>query len=1044
MTAAAARGNWPTRSALLTPPTTVFEYDHMNRVVKKYMPYAVSGLSGLTDPAAAIAWEAIKIALPVGQACESFQYDDLGRQVVHVDYAGQWTLYRYYNSDPGDGDYFMAGGQFRGLPGQLKSQDAYHSDPGATPGVPAEQTVFSYDALGRKLTETVYEDGVQTYSTTYAYDDEGRVASITTLEGTVNYEYSPITGLKTATWTGTNPAAPGTRTEYAYDELGRLRETMLTWRNGVDLTLTDDQEVTAYTYSAVGSRESAGLPNGVYTAYEYNALNRLTNLWNFPQYEEHPHAPASTALSSFAYPPYANGMRAGATELVNEDRWLVYQYDGLNRLTQEKSYGITSPDPLVVGDYGYTADYTYDLAGNRTLRHVAVTRQNEGQPETVDLWTKYEFYAGTDRLHKELHSNTEPSAAIPWQGHYAYAYADTGIGGVSYGLPGSNRRIGQMGAFFVGLPSVFSRYFLYVALGLLACAACGPALLNLWRQAARKHLTGPRPTLSPYHRSLCVLLACIFLVGPESLHTLAHGAVAYADLNVDTWGSDGDAFTYTYDANGSVEYKYHGDYSTPPASPDNYDHYEYNLHGRLRKLTKHRTEGADTVKHITEYTYNLSGIRIGSCSYKTVNGGAAQDEITTAYLIDPDNHTGYAQVLEETVTDSSGTETITYTIGDDIITQASTVSGVKHLLYDGHGSTRQLADASGSVAAADNYNYDAYGMLLGGNPTTASPAATNYLYTGEQYDNNLQQYYLRARYYDPATGRFNRTDPYAGSPQDPQSLHKYLYCHANPVNATDPSGLWSLIKSITVVGILGNVTSLICNYIRAFNLDMRGDHAGAAEARAWAMLDLFFLMMPFAGPGAGLVQTTGPIVQNVICMSKAGMSASAIWGYLRMMSQAGQALDSGGGSGSSGSSGSDGPSGGEFMGNEPALPGAKWYKFKIPLVPWRQAAARYQSFVNGKPEGWDLYYNGYRFDGYGNGKLVDAKHGYENLIQRNGQFYDFMRTEFREVARSMTKAARNIPVLFRCSTPELAEAVRNALGGIPNVTVDCVPAPPGL
>lgn len=49
-------------------------------------------------------------------------------------------------------------------------------------------------------------------------------------------------------------------------------------------------------------------------------------------------------------------------------------------------------------------------------------------------------------------------------------------------------------------------------------------------------------------------------------------------------------------------------------------------------------------------------------------------------------------------------------------------------------------------------------------------------------------YYLRARYYDPLNGRFNQLDPYAGNNQDPQSLHKYLYCHANPVNGIDPSG----------------------------------------------------------------------------------------------------------------------------------------------------------------------------------------------------------------------------------------------------------------
>jgi len=54
-------------------------------------------------------------------------------------------------------------------------------------------------------------------------------------------------------------------------------------------------------------------------------------------------------------------------------------------------------------------------------------------------------------------------------------------------------------------------------------------------------------------------------------------------------------------------------------------------------------------------------------------------------------------------------------------------------------------------------------MMLGGNPTKDTPAATNLLYTGEQFDTGLQQYYLRARYYNPSNGRFNRLDPYSGN-----------------------------------------------------------------------------------------------------------------------------------------------------------------------------------------------------------------------------------------------------------------------------------------
>ncbi len=104
-------------------------------------------------------------------------------------------------------------------------------------------------------------------------------------------------------------------------------------------------------------------------------------------------------------------------------------------------------------------------------------------------------------------------------------------------------------------------------------------------------------------------------------------------------------------------------------------------------------------------------------------------------------------------------------------------------MYDGHGSTRQTVD--NSEAVTDAFSYDAYGVLLG-NPATTT---TNLLYTGEMYDSQSDSYYLRARYYFPSTGTFNRSDPFQGNNQDPQSLHKYLYCHANPINGVDPSGL---------------------------------------------------------------------------------------------------------------------------------------------------------------------------------------------------------------------------------------------------------------
>jgi RHS repeat-associated protein len=63
-----------------------------------------------------------------------------------------------------------------------------------------------------------------------------------------------------------------------------------------------------------------------------------------------------------------------------------------------------------------------------------------------------------------------------------------------------------------------------------------------------------------------------------------------------------------------------------------------------------------------------------------------------------------------------------------------------------------------------------------------------YLYRGEQYDSDLNLYYLRARYFNPLTGRFLSTDPFEGSVIDPVSLQKYLYASADPVNSMDPTG----------------------------------------------------------------------------------------------------------------------------------------------------------------------------------------------------------------------------------------------------------------
>ena len=77
------------------------------------------------------------------------------------------------------------------------------------------------------------------------------------------------------------------------------------------------------------------------------------------------------------------------------------------------------------------------------------------------------------------------------------------------------------------------------------------------------------------------------------------------------------------------------------------------------------------------------------------------------------------------------------------------------------------------------YQYDAFGNL-----TEKKEGITKHiLYTGQQYDQETGQYYLRARYYNTVVGRFLQEDTYRGG-----GLNLYAYCANNPVVYYDPSG----------------------------------------------------------------------------------------------------------------------------------------------------------------------------------------------------------------------------------------------------------------
>jgi RHS repeat-associated protein len=103
-----------------------------------------------------------------------------------------------------------------------------------------------------------------------------------------------------------------------------------------------------------------------------------------------------------------------------------------------------------------------------------------------------------------------------------------------------------------------------------------------------------------------------------------------------------------------------------------------------------------------------------------------------------------------------------------------------YLMGDKIGSTATLMNSAGVITGS--YTYDVFGAVR-----TQTGATTEFSFTGEQNDPNGLEF-LRARYYDPSTGRFLSRDRKPGRMTAPLTQNRYAYALDNPVNMTDPSG----------------------------------------------------------------------------------------------------------------------------------------------------------------------------------------------------------------------------------------------------------------
>jgi RHS repeat-associated protein len=650
-------------------------------------------------------------------------------------------------------------------------------------------STFTYDSAGLMLTSK----NARGFTTTYQYDANGnRTKIIDALGGTVEMTYDAAGRLLTTknqlgkVWTRTYDADDrlltaadplGNATSYVYDANGN--RTSVTDANGNptayaydeanNLVRVTDAEggVTRYAYDANNDLTTVTDANGHASTNAYDSVRRLKSrtdpIGNVQRYDYDAVGNITSTVdgnaktNTHAY----DVLNRRVFSSLSDGKSVAYTYDAAgNRLTMTDWRGTTNYtyDTLsrvtgVATPDGKTVGYAYDAMGNRaSLTYPDGKVVNYGY-DALNRMTKVTDWSNLATTYAYDAAGNLTGQVNPNNTSAAYAYDDAGRLASLVNRSGTQ----PISAFSYVLDRVGNRIEVAsLTEGVQRYGYDRLYRLTSWTQPSRQ-----------------IVRYVYDAVGNRTAVHAPSGITNYAYDAADQLLSAGPT-TFTYDGNGNQLTKTTGGTTVT---------YGWDAVNRLLSVT-----GAATS---TAYQYDGDGNRLG----QTVAAG------TYAYV--NDSVASLPVVLQEAGPEGG----ISYLHGP-VVTMAAGATFQSYYQVDGLGSVSTVTDGAGALKAG--YTYDPWGTAGAGLDLLGTK--NKFRFAGEPTDPGTGLVYLRARYYDPTTGRFIARD---ARPDPSGATNLYNYALANPVRFVDKSGF----------GIFGFIGEFL-------GLAQRGDQLREARRQA--------------------------------------------------------------------------------------------------------------------------------------------------------------------------------------------------------------------